>query len=108
MVNVVKHEKEELDGLKSIMYPANIRGVKSLTYGNKKEAKARRDYACWHIQKCNAVTVEDRGLINSTIPYLSASIDVLVRCEKCGEGIVEIKYPYGHKVHPWRNMTPQL
>ncbi len=64
----VKHQKKVLGGhVNTIMYPANILCVKSLTYGNKKEAKARRNYACWHIQKCGAVTVKERS-INSTLP----------------------------------------
>jgi len=38
------------------------------------------------------VSVKDRGLIVTyNLPFLSASIDGLVKCEKSGEGIVEIK-----------------
>ena len=51
--------------------------------------------------------VEDRGLIVSLDnPFLGASIDGHVQCGKCGEGIVEIKCPYGSKQKEWRNMTP--
>ena len=52
-----------------------------------------------HIENCDAgVVVEDRGLIVSLDnPFLGASIDGHVQCGKCGEGIVEIKCPYGSK-----------
>ena len=72
------------------------------------ETKARQDYARWHIENCDAgVVVEDRGLIVSLDnPFLGASIDGHVQCGKCGEGIVEIKCPYGSKQEEWRNMMP--
>ena len=108
MGSIVKRQKLELDALvKAIMYPTFIGGVKSLNYGNKMETKARQDYARWHIENCDAgVVVEDRGLIVSLDnPFLGASIDAHVQCGKCGEGIVEIKYPCGSK-QEWRNMTP--
>ena len=72
------------------------------------ETKARQDYARWHIENHDAgVVVEDRGLIVSLDnPFLGASIDGHVQCGKCGEGIVEIKCPYGSKQKEWKNMTP--
>ena len=99
MGDIVKRQKCELDALvKRIMYSSPIVGVKSLSYGNKNEAKARREYARWHIKKCGSVVVEDRGLIvNVRMPYIGASIDGSVKCDHCGEGIVEIKCPYGSK-----------
>ena len=109
MGSIVKRQKLELDALvKAIMYPTFIGGVKSRNYGNKMETKARQDYARWHIENCDAgVVVEDRGLIVSLDnPFLGASIDGHVQGGKCGEGIVEIKCPYGSKQKEWRNMTP--
>ena len=109
MGSIVKRQKLEVDALvKTIMYPGSRPAVKSLAYGNKMEAKARREYARWHIKKCGKVIVEDRGLIvNSKLPFLGASIDGAVDCEKCGKGIVEIKCPYGDKKDKWRNLTPE-
>ena len=109
MGSIVKRQKTELDvPVKAIMYPADISGVKSLNHGNKMEARARQDYARWHMKKCGDITVEDRGLIVSpALPFIGASIDGAVQCPKCGDGIVKIKCPYGTKQHEWRNMTPE-
>lgn len=109
MGEVVRRKKEVLDSLvKRMMYPQKLTGVKSIAHGNRNEARARREYAQWHMQKCSApIVVEDRGLIvNGSMPYLGASIDGAVICEKCGEGIVEIKCPYGSDEKKWRNMPP--
>ncbi|XP_014666936.1 PREDICTED: uncharacterized protein LOC106808645 [Priapulus caudatus] len=109
MGSIVKRQKVELDALvKTIAYPKVISGQKSLNYGNKNECKARREYAKWHIKQCGSVVVEDRGLIVSReLPFIGASIDGHVECPKCGEGIVEIKCPYGTKQHAFRNLKPQ-
>lgn len=61
-----------------------------------------------NIRNCGSVVVEDRWLIVSTeLPFLGASIDGSVECEKCGDGILEIKSPYGSKRLAWRNKTPE-
>ena len=90
------------------MYPKKITGVKSIAHGNRNEGKARRSYAQGHMARCSlSIIVEDRGLIvNGNTPYLGASIDGSVMCEKCGEGIVETKCPYGTDREKWRNMSP--
>ena len=109
MGNIVKRKKVELDALvKTIAYPKVISGQKSLNYGNKNESKARREYAKWHIRQCGSVVVEDRGLIISREqPFIGASIDGAVQCPKCGDGIVEVKCPYGTKRNTYRNLTPE-
>lgn len=39
--------------------------------------------------------MEEAGLyINSQYPYLGASSDGKVKCDCCGYGIIEIKYPF--------------
>jgi hypothetical protein len=110
MGSIVKRQKLELDALvKAIMYPTIIAGVKSLNHGNKMETKARQDYARWHMKKCGGVSIEDRGLVVSQdLPFIGASIDGSVQCPKCGNGIVELKCPYGTKQQQWRNMTPEV
>ena len=48
--------------------------------------------------------------MNPIFPYLGASVDGLVTCDKCGTGIVEVKCPYGsdsgETTEPWRSMLP--
>ena len=47
--------------------------------------------------------VRESGLtVNPQFPFLGTSVDGLVSCSTCGEGILEIKSPYVH-----RNQTPQ-
>lgn len=77
--------------------------TKAMQYGRKKECQARRDYAAGHRKTCGEVTVETTGLVVSKeFPFLGASVDALVKCDKCGTGAVEIKCPY-----VGRNMTPE-
>ena len=110
MGEVCKRRKPEPDGLvKRIMYPNIPQGVKSLAYGHKMEPKARRQYAMRHILECRGaeVHVDDQGLnVSTDHPYLGASVDGLVHCTKCGDGIVEIKCPYGKATHKYRSMPP--
>ena len=49
----------------------------------------------------------DQGLkVSKDHPYPGASVDGLVRCTTCGDGLVEIKCPYGTATHTYRNLTP--
>jgi hypothetical protein len=108
MGDIVKRQKAQLDAIvRRIMYSKPVVGVKSLAYGTRMEAKARREYARWHMKKCGGIIVEDRGLIvKFGMPFLGASIDGLVKCDQCGDSIVEIKCPYGRKYEKWRSMSP--
>ena len=76
----------------------------AIKHGQNKESKARRDYARYHIKTCgNHINIEEQGIILSQkYPFLGASVDGIVSCAKCGNGIVEIKCPY-----KWRNRTPE-
>ena len=38
-------------------------------------------------------------MIDHRNPCLGASADGIVRCECCGEGVIEIKCPFTHKHH---------
>ncbi|XP_063397961.1 uncharacterized protein LOC134708342 [Mytilus trossulus] len=83
--------------------------VKSIKYGRKYESVAVSQYIQKHTKECGNTTVESRGLlVNPKYPFLGASIDSLVTCNKCGVGLVEVKCPYGSdsKKEPWRNKTP--
>ena len=83
--------------------------LEPLAYGRKMEHKARKDYMQHHLLQCgHAVHIEDRGLLlNPSFPYLGASIDGLVSCETCGQGIVELKCPYKLK-NGWPKDGPSL
>ncbi|XP_052809849.1 uncharacterized protein LOC128238216 [Mya arenaria] len=71
---------------------------KPLQYGRKKESQARRDYTQHHMKQCGRVNVEKTGLmISQDFPFLGASVDGLVRCDKCGLGVLEIKCPYNNR-----------
>ncbi|KAK3092994.1 hypothetical protein FSP39_009776 [Pinctada imbricata] len=112
---ICKRRKPEAEALIS-----NLRGyreipnnVKSISHGRKYEQQALKEYAKDHQQICNgAVSVEDCGImVNPKFPFLGASVDGKVHCDKCGIGIVEVKCPYGSKqaadVKPWREILPE-
>ncbi|XP_022312596.2 uncharacterized protein LOC111117719 [Crassostrea virginica] len=83
--------------------------VKSLTYGRSNEKKGIKAYVKEHSSKCGKENVKycTRGLhVNPKYPFLGASADGLIHCERCGTGLVEVKCPYGRKESQWRNMTP--
>lgn len=114
MGNVCKRKKTEPDSLvKSLRgYNPPPSTVKSLQHGRKYERQAVKDYRKKHSQFCGGnVEIQDRGLVvNPKFPYLGASVDGLVTCDKCGTGIVEVKCPYGsdsgETTEPWRSMLP--
>ena len=48
-----------------------------------------------HLRQCGSVTVETTGfVISKTFPFLGASADGIVKCDKCGTEVLEIKYPF--------------
>lgn len=77
--------------------------TQAMRYGRKRESQARRDYTKRHLEECSGVLVDTTGLIISKqFPFLGASVDGIVRCEKCGTGTLEIKCPFVGK-----NVTPE-
>ena len=78
--------------------------IQSLSWGRRKESKAIREYGVEHHKQCGpCVMVENRGLfVNPKYPFLGTSIDGLIKCQKCGWGILEIKCPWSI-----RNLTPE-
>ncbi|WAR03003.1 LOW QUALITY PROTEIN: hypothetical protein MAR_009561 [Mya arenaria] len=66
---------------------------KPLQYGRKKESQSSRDYTQHHI-----VNVEKTELvISKNFPFLVAIVDGLIRSDKCGLGVLEIKCPYNDR-----------
>ena len=66
-------------------------------------------YAQWHRDNCDGdVVVRESGLrVNPKFPFLGTSVDGLVDCTKCGQGVLEIKCPYRHKKTSYKNITPE-
>ena len=87
----------------SIYYPKMFK-TDATAHGVRYEAPAIKKYREKHAEECNChVRVEKKGLvINPQWPFLGASVDGVVICEKCGTGLVEIKCPYGTKENTWR------
>ena len=97
------------DGLIRAMRYSKVLRVHSLNYGRRMEPRALSAYRAHHSSICQTdVQVYAKGLkVNTEYPYLGSSIDGYVKCSKCGEGIVEVKCPYGKKNDRWRNLTPE-
>ena len=93
--------------IKSIRYPVSLNHVAALSYGQRMERTALKAYRDMHAKECQAqVVIERKGLkINTAFPFLGACIDGYVKCEKCGDGIVEVKCPYGSKGKKWRQCS---
>ncbi|XP_022111666.1 uncharacterized protein LOC110990891 [Acanthaster planci] len=73
----------------------------ALTWGRMQEPVARKQYVAWHRlhYKHKGVTCEETGLwVNIDCPYVAASPDGIVRCHVCGDGLLEIKNPYTHRL----------
>ena len=110
---ICKRRKPEPEVLVSTLrsYKEIPNNVKSITHGRKNERQALKDYTKQHQKLCDgSVSVEDSGItVNPKFPFLGASVDGKVSCDKCGEGIVEVKCPYGSDntaTKPWRDILP--
>lgn len=80
----------------------DLTDLPSLKYGRSFEPVARENYLEVVKSKHQKLTFRECGLfIHSEKVYLGASPDLLVECQCCGPGVVEIKCPYSiaHK-HP--------
>ena len=69
----------------------------------KYELKARKLYMKYHQRTCagngKLVSVENLGLVVSVDnPFLGASLDGFIRCPKCGDGALEIKCSWKHRL----------
>ena len=111
---VCKRKKDEPDNLVITLrgYRPQLTGIKSVNHGRKYENQALKSYKKKHNTFCKGnIELQEKGLIiNPRYPFLGASIDGKVICDVCGNGIVEVKCPYGSEdqtKHPWRNMSPE-
>ena len=68
--------------------------------GPSAEDGARQQYAMCHAEYYPEVEVVETGLHISP-DYAYPSTDGLVKCIKCGLGVIEIKSPYKYRVAPW-------
>ena len=70
-------------------------------YGKNAEILARDWYVKKHKENHRGSKVSETGLtISEALPYLGASVDGLVNCKICGQGLIEIKSPYTFKDRP--------
>ena len=73
-----------------------------MLHGLSAEDSARQQYAVRHAEYHPEVEVVETGLhISPDYAYLGASPDGLVKCVKCGLGVIEIKSPYKYRDAPW-------
>ena len=74
----------------------------AMLHGLSAEDSARQQYAVRHAEYHPEVEVVETGLhISPEYAYLGASPDGLVKCVKCGLGVIEIKSPYKYRDAPW-------
>ena len=76
--------------------------VKSLMWGIENEHIAREQYLEQMKDKHTGLLCTSSGLrVNPKYPHLGATPDGVVKCDCCGDGIIEIKCPYKHQQsHP--------
>lgn len=67
----------------------------ALKYGRNMESEAREVYLKFHKQQCGRnVTAKECSLfIDKKNRFIGASPDGVIQCNKCGEGLLEIKCP---------------
>ena len=76
--------------------------VKSLMWGIENEQNARERYLEQMKDEHTELSYTSSGLrVNPKYPHLGATPDGIVKCDCCGNGLIEIKCPYKHKQsHP--------
>ena len=85
--------------IKSICYPESENfSIATTKWGCMHEKTALNLYRSTIEELHENVKTETCGLfLSENDPYLGASPDGLVSCSCCGDGCIEIKYPYCHK-----------
>ncbi|XP_057693346.1 uncharacterized protein LOC130916556 [Corythoichthys intestinalis] len=85
--------------IQRICYPDAFKFTTEATrYGRSHEWKVRKDYEMFTKPKHRDMKVTESGFfIHKEFPYIGASPDSLVKCDCCGEGLLEIKCSFSHK-----------
>ena len=84
--------------ISSILQQRPIPDVAALRWGRENESLARQQYMTALSDNHSFFEVEQTGLcINPKYPHLGASPDGMVSCSCCGEGLLEIKFPYSKR-----------
>ena len=90
--------------VKRIMQQVSIPKAAALEWGKTHEPQARKECTSAVQSKHTLFKVEMTGLhINPQYPHLGASPDGLISCACCGDGLLEIKWPYSK-----RNEDPEV
>lgn len=87
--------------IKRLLQYTSIPDVPALKYGRRMEALAIQQYV--KIKQCTKQhVVSASGLyVSSLLPFIAASPDGVIKCDKCGNGVLEIKCPISSAhLHP--------
>lgn len=71
--------------------------IPAIRWGIDHEDIAREAYLEFANEKHNNLQCSASGLHVNPFPHLGATPDGLIRCDCCGEGLIEIKCPYKHR-----------
>lgn len=89
--------------IQSILQQGPVVKSEALEWGIRNESTARAEYYQIVHKKHQLFEIDDAGLfVLPSLPHLGASPDGLVRCQCCGDGIIEIKCPFSI-----RDTTPE-
>ena len=96
--------------IKQLMERRSLGHIPAIQWGVEHEDVAREAYLDLANEKHINLQYSAAGLhVNPSFPHLGATPDGLIRCECCGEGLLEIKCPYKHKdKHPRDVSDPQF
>lgn len=84
--------------VKKICYPSNKLNVAAVKYGKENEATALTHYKALSADVHTNARYSEIGLvISKEHPYFAATPDLIVECDCCGKGTVEVKCPYSVK-----------
>ena len=105
-----KLAQPSLSLIKVISYPECHKFTTQATkWGCEHERTAREAYIRKAQEHHLNLTVSDSGLIiHSQYPYLGATPDGFIKCDCCGQGVLEIKCPYSCKNQAFLQVSTKL
>ena len=98
-VTLQKHSgQDSMTLVSSLLGYKKIPDNAALKHGRSMEIHAKQKYIEINKRKHRNLKTEEIGLVvMKTKPYIAVSPDLKVKCNCCGEGLVEIKCPYSIK-----------
>ena len=85
--------------IKSVCYPeSNCFKSEATSWGCEHENTAIKAYASQEGSNHKKIVISDNRLvIHCSHPFMGTSPDSFVKCECCGKGVIEVRYPYSCK-----------